>query len=89
MSLRVTPCADKETLGGSAPSAQQPLIHPVGVVQVDLDQLDQNSAVNKAGAIVGSFKAATNSKISDTALQPYDEVFGLQRFRETELIHGR
>ena len=58
-------------------------------LQVDLDQLDQNKAVNKAGAIVGSFKAATNSKISDTALQPYDEVFGLQRFRETELIHGR
>ena len=34
-------------------------------------------------------KAAANTKISDTALQPYDEVFGLQRFRETELIHGR
>jgi light-harvesting complex II chlorophyll a/b binding protein 4 len=57
-------------------------------MQVGIDQLDQNKAVNKAGAIVGKF-AAPKSKISDTALQPYDEVFGLQRFRETELIHGR
>ncbi len=56
--------------------------------QVGLDQLDQNAAVNKAGAIVGKF-AAPKTKLSDTALQPYDEVFGLQRFRETELIHGR
>ncbi len=57
-------------------------------MQVGIDQLDQNKAVNKAGAIVGKF-AAPKTKISDTALQPYDEVFGLQRFRETELIHGR
>ena len=56
---------------------------------MDLDQLDQNSAVNKAGAIVGKFASASKTKLSDTALQPYDEVFGLQRFRETELIHGR
>ena len=57
-------------------------------MQVGIDQLDQNKAVNKAGNIVGKF-AAPKTKISDTALQPYDEVFGLQRFRETELIHGR
>lgn len=56
--------------------------------QVDLDGLDQNKAVNKAGNIVGKF-TGSKSKIADTALQPYDEVFGLQRFRETELIHGR
>ncbi|KAK9908191.1 hypothetical protein WJX75_003991 [Coccomyxa subellipsoidea] len=61
---------------------------PTEFLQVGIDQLDQNKAVNKAGAIVGKF-AAPKSKISDTALQPYDEVFGLQRFRETELIHGR
>ena len=26
---------------------------------------------------------------SETALQPYNEVFSLERFRENELIHGR
>ena len=57
-------------------------------LQVGLDQLDQNAAVNEAGAIVGKY-AAPKTKLTDTALQPYSEVFGLQRFRETELIHGR
>lgn len=57
--------------------------------QVDLDSLDQNKNVNKAGQIVGNFAKSKANQISDTALQPYDEVFGLQRFRETELIHGR
>lgn len=58
-------------------------------MQVDLDALDQNAAVNKAGQIVGQFAKGKANEISDKALQPYDEVFGLQRFRETELIHGR
>lgn len=58
-------------------------------VQVDLDKLDQNAAVNKAGQVVGQFAKQAKNQLSDTALQPYDEVFGLQRFRETELIHGR
>ncbi len=58
-------------------------------MQVDLDALDQNAAVNKAGQIVGAFAKGKANEISDKALQPYDEVFGLQRFRETELIHGR
>ena len=56
--------------------------------QIDLDQLDQNEAVNKAGQVLGSF-TGTKANISDTALAPYSEVFGLQRFRECELIHGR
>ena len=58
-------------------------------MQVDLDSLDQNKNVNKAGQVVGQFAKAKANQISDTALQPYDEVFGLQRVRETELIHGR
>ncbi len=45
--------------------------------------------MNKAGQIVGAFAKGKANEISDKALQPYDEVFGLQRFRETELIHGR
>ena len=28
-------------------------------------------------------------QVSSTSLSPYSEVFGLGRFRETELIHGR
>lgn len=53
-----------------------------------MDQSDINKAVNKAGSIVGKF---TESKVQATgaALSPYNEVFGLERFRETELIHGR
>ena len=39
--------------------------------------------------VLGKFAGATKGGLSDTALQPYDEVFGLERFRETELIHGR
>ncbi|KAK9825932.1 hypothetical protein WJX81_008374 [Elliptochloris bilobata] len=65
------------------------LAKPAEYLQVGSDELDQNAAVNKAGAIIGQFQKATGTKVSDTALQPYDEVFGLERFRETELIHGR
>lgn len=64
------------------------LAKPAEYLQVGLDSLDQNKAVNKAGGIVGQFKS-TSDKVSTDRLQPYSEVFGLQRFRETELIHGR
>merc|ERR1711998_736968 len=64
------------------------LAKPVEYLQFDLDQLDQNSAVNKAGGVVGSFKPSAD-QVSTQSLQPYSEVFGLQRFRECELIHGR
>lgn len=64
------------------------LAKPTEYLQVDLDQLDQNKAVNKAGGIIGKYQAPSKG-LSGQALQPYDEVFGLQRFRETELIHGR
>jgi light-harvesting complex II chlorophyll a/b binding protein 4 len=64
------------------------LAKPVEYLQFDLDQLDQNQAQNKAGNVVGSFKP-TADKVSSQSLQPYSEVFGLQRFRECELIHGR
>ena len=64
------------------------LAKPVEYLQADIDQLDQNKAVNKPGSILGSFKPAVD-QVSTDRLQPYSEVFGLQRFRETELIHGR
>merc|ERR1712057_111725 len=64
------------------------LAKPVEYLQFDLDQLDQNQAQNKAGGVMYSIKA-TPDEVSTQSLQPYSEVFGLQRFRECELIHGR
>merc|ERR1712093_872914 len=64
------------------------LSKPLEYLQFDIDQLDQNQAVNKAGGIVGSFTPNVD-QVSTQSLQPYSEVFGLQRFRECELIHGR
>jgi light-harvesting complex II chlorophyll a/b binding protein 4 len=64
------------------------LSKPVEYLQVDLDQLDQNAATNKAGRVLGAFSPVVD-EVSTDSLQPYSEVFGLQRFRECELIHGR
>ena len=57
-------------------------------MQFSLDSTDINKGQNKAGSLVGKF---SEPKVTATgeALQPYKDVFGLQRFRETELIHGR
>merc|ERR1711964_842317 len=64
------------------------LSKPVEYLQFEIDQLDQNQAQNKAGSVVGSFKPTTN-EVTSQSLQPFSEVFGLERFRECELIHGR
>merc|ERR1712139_444721 len=64
------------------------LAKPVEYLQFDLDQLDQNQAQHKAGGVVGSFKPKID-EVTTQSLQPYCEVFGLERFRECELIHGR
>merc|ERR1711877_22676 len=64
------------------------LAKPVEYLQFELDQLDQNQAQNVAGGVIGTFKP-TVDEVSSQSLQPYSEVFGLQRFRECELIHGR
>ena len=55
---------------------------------MDLDSLNQNIAVNKSGNPIGKLKPIDNKPKGD-ALQPYTNVFDLDRFRETELIHGR
>ncbi|GKU92105.1 hypothetical protein SLEP1_g5877 [Rubroshorea leprosula] len=60
---------------------------PAEYLQFDLDSLDQNLAKNEAGEIIGVRTETT--EIKPTPFQPYTEVFGLQRFRECELIHGR
>jgi light-harvesting complex II chlorophyll a/b binding protein 4 len=64
------------------------LAKPVEYLQFDLDQLDQNQAQNKAGGVIGSFRPKID-EVTTQSLQPYSEVFGLERFRECELIHGR
>jgi light-harvesting complex II chlorophyll a/b binding protein 4 len=61
---------------------------PVEYLQFEIDELDQNRSQNKAGSIVSSLKPNVD-EVSEQTLQPYSEVFGLQRFRECELIHGR
>nr|XP_010924043.1 chlorophyll a-b binding protein CP29.2, chloroplastic [Elaeis guineensis] len=60
---------------------------PAEYLQFDLDSLDQNLAKNQAGEVIGT--RFENADVKSTPLQPYTEVFGLQRFRECELIHGR
>ncbi|KAK4277843.1 hypothetical protein QN277_015776 [Acacia crassicarpa] len=60
---------------------------PAEYLQFDLDSLDQNLAKNLAGEVIGTRFEAT--EVKPTPFQPYTEVFGLQRFRECELIHGR
>ncbi|XP_077222852.1 chlorophyll a-b binding protein CP29.2, chloroplastic-like [Tasmannia lanceolata] len=52
-------------------------------LQYDLDSLDRNPA----GEIIGT--QFESSDVKSTPFQPYSEVFGLKRFRECELIHGR
>lgn len=60
------------------------------LLQVDLDQADINKGVNKAGQVIGRYtQSAADASPTGAALVPYGEVFTLQRFRETELIHGR
>lgn len=56
-------------------------------LQYDFDSLDQNLAKNEFGELIGT--RFETSDVSSTPFQPYSEVFGLQRFRECELIHGR
>lgn len=68
------------------PSFPQNCSHCFALPQ--LDSLDQNLAVNKPGNTIGKFAPVTDV-VSEDRLQPYSEVFGLQRFRECELIHGR
>ncbi|XP_050250750.1 chlorophyll a-b binding protein CP29.3, chloroplastic [Quercus robur] len=61
---------------------------PAEYLQYDFDSLDQNLAKNVAGDVIGVSRFE-NPEVNPTPFQPYSEVFGLQRFRECELIHGR
>lgn len=65
------------------------LAKPTEYLQVDLDELDQNVGKNKPGEVIGTFSSRSDQISGTESLQPYNDVFGLQRFRECELIHGR
>lgn len=64
------------------------LARPGEFVQIGVDSNDQNLAKNEKGSVESVFQA-DRDKLSATRLAPYSEVFGLARFRECELIHGR
>uniref|UniRef100_A0A6V3QTL7 Chlorophyll a-b binding protein, chloroplastic n=1 Tax=Lotharella globosa TaxID=91324 RepID=A0A6V3QTL7_9EUKA len=65
------------------------LSKPAEYLQFDVDQLDQNAAVNKAGRVIGKFSGGIDQVDTENTLSPYSDIFGLKRFRECELIHGR
>merc|ERR1719326_2426538 len=54
------------------------LAKPAEYLQFDIDQLDQNRSQNVAGGVIGYYTAA-KEEVSSQSLQPYSEVFGLQR----------
>ena len=64
------------------------LSKPTEYIQMGIDQLDQNKAINKMGGVVGTITPDID-QVSGDSLSPYSEAFGIQRFRECELIHGR
>uniref|UniRef100_A0A7S0RGY3 Chlorophyll a-b binding protein, chloroplastic n=1 Tax=Chlamydomonas leiostraca TaxID=1034604 RepID=A0A7S0RGY3_9CHLO len=81
-----------EWLDGSLPGDRgfDPLglSRPSDFVQIGVDENDQNAAQNVKGSVEAVFTPDRDS-VSPTPLAPYSEVFGLQRFRESEVIHGR
>jgi light-harvesting complex II chlorophyll a/b binding protein 4 len=64
------------------------LSKPNDFVQIGVDGQNQNVSQNVKGSVEKIFGADTD-KVLPTRLAPYSEVFGLGRFRECELIHGR
>eukprot|EP00879_Flechtneria_rotunda_P032101 GHRR01035256.1.p1 GENE.GHRR01035256.1~~GHRR01035256.1.p1 ORF type:complete len:308 (-),score=82.01 GHRR01035256.1:360-1250(-) len=64
------------------------LARPADFVQIGVDENDINSSKNFKAGVDGTF-AANPDELNENRLAPYSEVFGLQRFRECELIHGR
>jgi light-harvesting complex II chlorophyll a/b binding protein 4 len=64
------------------------LSRPSDFVQIGVDENDINAGKNFKAGVDGTFQAQPD-QVTETRLAPYSEVFGLQRFRECELIHGR
>jgi hypothetical protein len=57
-------------------------------LQIGIDENDQNAAKNEKGSVEAVFTPERDSVSTASPFVPYSEVFGLQRFREAELIHG-
>ena len=56
--------------------------------RIGVDENDQNLAQNLKGGVEDVYQAS--SEIFEASpLAPYADVFGIQRFRESELQHGR
>lgn len=64
------------------------LSKPSEFVLIGVDENDQNAAQNKKGSVEAIVQASPD-EVSTNRLAPYSEVFGLARFRENEVIHGR
>jgi len=77
---------------------------PVEYLQIDLDQLDQSdrsagagevnkrpTGKNSKGEVVKGIRytPTTSSAGSGSSIVPYETAFGLERYRECEIIHGR
>jgi hypothetical protein len=71
--------ADRDVAAGDRGFDPLGLAKPAEYLQVDVDELDQNKAVNKPGEIIGSYAARKDMVSNTDALQPYDEV----RFRSS------
>ncbi|PNH05356.1 Chlorophyll a-b binding protein CP29 [Tetrabaena socialis] len=82
-----------EWLDGSLPGDRgfDPLglSKPSEFVVIGVDDNDQNVAQNKKGTVEAVVQASPDEVSSENRLSPYSEVFGLARFRECEVVHGR
>lgn len=65
------------------------LSKPNEFVVIGVDENDQNAAKNNKGTVEAIVGATPDVVSDENRLAPYSEVFGLARFRECELIHGR
>jgi light-harvesting complex II chlorophyll a/b binding protein 4 len=63
--------------------------HTRAFTQIGVDGQDQNEAQNLKGDVEATFRPDSASIDGNNKLAPYSEVFGLERFRETEIIHAR
>jgi light-harvesting complex II chlorophyll a/b binding protein 4 len=53
-----------------------------------VDENDINAPTNQKGTVEDIYQPVRDV-VSPSQFAPYSEVFGIQRFRENELIHGR
>jgi len=67
------------------------LAKPAEYLQYSADSQNINTSQNFPGRLEGQWRGDNKSDggLTGTPLAPYADAFGLQRFRENELIHGR